>query len=143
MQTLKRPESVLVVVHTPDGQVLMLERASPRGFWQSVTGSLEWGEAPLFAAIRELGEEVGTVDAEIRDLKETRRFPILPAWRARYAPDVAENVEHWFAAQVSQPFSPALSEHADARWLPWREAAALASSWTNREAIETLFGGLM
>ncbi len=54
----KRPESVLVVVHTAD-QVLLLERVRPAGFWQSVTGSLEAGETASQAAIRELGEETG------------------------------------------------------------------------------------
>ncbi len=35
----KRPVSVLVVVHDPQGQVLLIERADQPGFWQSVTGS--------------------------------------------------------------------------------------------------------
>jgi dATP pyrophosphohydrolase len=40
----KIPISVLVVVHTPDLQVLLLERADRPGFWQSVTGSQDEGE---------------------------------------------------------------------------------------------------
>jgi len=58
-KSCKRPESVLVVVYTRAGEVLMLRRTSPRGFWQSVTGSLEWGELPAHAAARELYEETG------------------------------------------------------------------------------------
>ena len=32
----KIPESVLVVIHTPDLQVLLIERTDPPGYWQSV-----------------------------------------------------------------------------------------------------------
>ena len=38
---MKLPLSVLVVVHTAQREVLLLERAARPGFWQSVTGSLE------------------------------------------------------------------------------------------------------
>ncbi|HUH00249.1 MAG TPA: NUDIX domain-containing protein, partial [Gammaproteobacteria bacterium] len=55
----KRPISVLVVVHTRSGEVLLLERIQPPGWWQSVTGSLEAGETPWDAAVRELHEETG------------------------------------------------------------------------------------
>jgi dATP pyrophosphohydrolase len=57
----KLPESVLVVVHTVDLSVLLLERADtaePR--WQSVTGSREPDDVDLHAtARRELAEETG------------------------------------------------------------------------------------
>ena len=53
----RRPESVLIVIHTEGGEFLLLERRRPPGFWQSVTGSLEWGEFADRAARREvLGE---------------------------------------------------------------------------------------
>ena len=46
---MKLPLSVLVVVHTASLQVLLLERASRAGFWQSVTGSLDRVDEPLAA----------------------------------------------------------------------------------------------
>ena len=55
----RRPESVLVVVHTPELDCLLLERVEPRGFWQSVTGTLRWAETPAECAARELAEETG------------------------------------------------------------------------------------
>ena len=134
----KRPESVLVLVYTAAGEVLLLRRRTPEDFWQSVTGSLEWGETPTQAARRELFEETGLEAGDaLIDCNTRNRFPILPAWRARYAPDVAENLEHVF--RIAFPARPAIrldpAEHLEYRWLGRDAAAALASSYTNRDAI--------
>ena len=138
----KRPESVLVVVHT-GADVLLLERLQPKGFLQSVTGSLEAGESPVDCARRELAEEIGLgVTDGLRDLDLVQRFPIAPAWRHRYAPDVKQNLEHAFALRVDTTFEPKLSasEHIAYRWLTAGRAAGLATSWTNRDAIRRVFG---
>ena len=50
----KQPVSVLVVIHTPALEVLILERAGSTGLWQSVTGSREGDEAPAATALREV-----------------------------------------------------------------------------------------
>jgi dATP pyrophosphohydrolase len=132
----KRPESVLVIVCTMQGEALMLRRVDPPDFWQSVTGSLHWGETAAAAARRELHEETG-IDLEPIDCHASHRFSILPAWRARYAPDVVTNLEHVFRVVCSDHFVITLNprEHGDYRWLPRESAAVLASSWTNREAL--------
>jgi dATP pyrophosphohydrolase len=39
MSDFKIPESVLVVIHTPALDVLLIRRADAAAFWQSVTGS--------------------------------------------------------------------------------------------------------
>lgn len=132
----KRPESVLVVVCTTAGDVLMLQRRQPAGYWQSVTGSLEWGEAPEAAAVRELFEETG-LQLPVTDCRQTNRFPIHPAWRARYAADVTANVEHVFRVECSEQPVVILNEdeHTAYRWLGRDAAARLAGSRTNREAI--------
>ncbi|HEX7234410.1 MAG TPA: NUDIX domain-containing protein, partial [Nitrosospira sp.] len=55
----KIPISVLVVIHTPDMQILLLERADHPGYWQSVTGSRNPGETLVQTAVREVAEETG------------------------------------------------------------------------------------
>ena len=135
----KRPESVLVVVYTRTGKVLLLKRADDPDFWQSVTGSLLWEETePRQAAARELREETGLRAAEgLQDLQLTNRYPILPRWRPRYAPEVTENTEYAFALELPEEIlitvNPA--EHASHGWFTFGEAAGKAASWTNREVI--------
>lgn len=138
----KRPVSVLVVVYTRAGEALLLERRVPPGYWQSVTGSLRRGEAPATAARRELMEETGLGGAGLVDCRMRNRFRILPEWHHRYAPRVRYNTEHVFKLEVLRRRAVTLNprEHVACRWLPWPEAARLAASETNRNAIRVICG---
>ncbi len=141
----KIPESVLVVIHTPDLQVLMLERADRPGFWQCVTGSKDSpGEDLLSTACREVEEEtgirVGSPEVPIQALHDwalANVYEIYPVWRHRYAPGVTHNTEHVFGLTVPAGTAVRLAprEHLQYRWLPWREAADLCFSPSNAEAI--------
>jgi dihydroneopterin triphosphate diphosphatase len=139
----KIPRSVLVVVHTPDLQVLMMERAGWKDFWQSVTGSVASESEPLRdTAVREVKEETG-LDAlryDLRDWGVENRFEIFRKHQSRYAPGVTHNTEHVFSLEVPAPVAVTLdpSEHLGYKWLPWREAAEMTISWTNRDAILAL-----
>ncbi len=136
---MKKPVSVLVLIHTPALEVLLLERAVHPGFWQSVTGSQEGAEPLLGTAVREVAEETGIV-ARQEDLSNWRlvnRYEIFPAWRHRYPPGVTENTEHVFSLMLPSP-RPVLvapGEHLGHLWLPWQEAAGMVFSWSNRDAI--------
>ena len=133
---------MLVVVYTSQGDVLQLRRREPADFWQSVTGSLNPGESPLAAARRELREETGlAADADLTDTGVINRYPIHPAWRHKYAPEVRENVEHVFTLALPErvPVHISQSEHLEYTWLPYAEAAARAGSATDRAAILGLF----
>jgi dATP pyrophosphohydrolase len=139
----KLPVSVLVVVHTAELEVLLLERAARPGFWQSVTGSLDQADEPLAAAAaREVREETGldAANAQLFALGVSYTFEIYTQWRHRYAPGVLYNTEHVFGLRLPrrQEITLAPREHVAYAWLPWREAAARCFSWSNRDAIVLL-----
>jgi len=135
----KRPVSVLVVVHDPELNILLLERAAHPGYWQSVTGSQEGDESLRATALREVAEETGLTVApgNLRDGRLANRFEIFTEWRDRYPAGVTHNTEHVFSLRVpaGTPATPATGEHRAWRWLPWRAAAAACFSWSNRDAI--------
>jgi dATP pyrophosphohydrolase len=141
--SFKRPESVLVVVYTRARECLLLERAHPRGFWQSVTGSLRWGETPAEGAARELDEETGLAATGLHDARVQREFPILPAWRARYSPGDAINREHLFYLELAEPEPVRIHphEHVAYEWSSFDVGMKKVGSWTNREALERLQRG--
>ncbi len=138
----KIPVSVLVVIHTPDLQVLLLERADRPGFWQSVTGSQNEGETLVQTAQREVSEETG-LDASrfgLTDWAKQNEFEIYQRWRGRYAPGITHNTEHVFSLRVPHvmPVTLAAREHLRYEWLPWRPAADKVFSWSNADAIREL-----
>ena len=139
MSGYKQPVSVLVVIHTTDLEVLLLERADHPGYWQSVTGSCEAGETLLETAIREVREETG-LDAHqyaLSDWQSQNVYEIYPQWRYRYAPGITSNTEHVFGLQLPHRIAVRLApgEHLNFQWLSWQEAAEKVFSPSNRAAI--------
>lgn len=159
----KIPESVLVIIHTAELEVLLIERTGNPGFWQSVTGSKNTPDEPLIeTAVREVQEETGIrIDAampeprsclpapdltgnrhrippmQLRDWQLSNVYEIYPVWRYRYAPGVTKNTEHVFSLLVPRAIPVVLApcEHVDHIWLPYREAADKCFSPSNAEAI--------
>ncbi len=143
MNRPKLPVSVLVVIHTPALEVLLIERAARPGFWQSVTGSIDRPDEPLEdAAVREVFEETGIDVPRDRLVRwdVMRTFEIYPQWRHRFAPGTTHNDEHMFSLEIpaAVPVRLAPDEHTAWQWLPSKEAADKCFSWTNREAIQML-----
>lgn len=143
--TYKIPESVLVVIHTPALEVLLINRADAPDFWQSVTGSKDYaGEALEQTAVREVFEETGIdcrpgtpLHAGLRDWGLENVYDIYPRWLHRYEPGVLRNTEHVFGLRVPEGTPVTLNprEHTGYRWLPWRAAADACFSPSNAEAI--------
>lgn len=136
----KIPESVLVVIHTVDLQVLVMERADKKNFWQSVTGSKNSLEETDFAtAAREVKEETGLDVAlfKLTDWHLKNVYEIYPIWRHRYAPGVTHNTEHVFGLTLPHPVPITLAqrEHSQFKWLPYQAAADVCFSSSNAEAI--------
>ncbi|GIX23403.1 MAG: NUDIX pyrophosphatase [Caldimonas sp.] len=141
----KIPQSVLVVIHSPALEVLLLERADRPGYWQSVTGSKERLDEPLVqTCIREVAEETGIVIGSeavpmtnLVDWGLRNVYEIYPVWRHRYAAGVTHNTEHVFGLRVPRdtPIRLAPREHLQYVWLPWREAADRCFSPSNAEAV--------
>lgn len=139
MLGFKKPVSVLVLIHTPQMEVLLLERAAHPGFWQSVTGSQENDEALRDTARREAQEETGIIAAPeaLIDWHLSNGYEIFREWRHRYPEGVSHNLEHVYSLCVPRdtPIVTAPDEHLAYLWLPWREAADKVFSWSNRDAI--------
>jgi dihydroneopterin triphosphate diphosphatase len=150
----KIPESVLVVIHAANLDVLLIERVDKPGYWQSVTGSKDRNDEPLVeTAVREVFEETGirivgrdtalqasptAVSRDnLSDWELSNVYDIYPVWRHRYAPGVTKNTEHVFGLLVPRdiPVTLAPREHLNHMWLPYREAADKCFSPSNAEAI--------
>jgi dihydroneopterin triphosphate diphosphatase len=142
MENYKIPISALVLIHTANLQVLLMERADKAGFWQSVTGSIELNESPREAAIREVKEETGlnALDFDFQDWHASNEYEIYPHWRNRYAPGTIKNTEHLFGLCLPNPLPVKLApaEHLRYEWVDWREAAQRVFSWTNIDALKRL-----
>ena len=135
----KRPESVMVVVHTLN-EVLLIKRADHDCFWQSVTGSIEYGEKAKNTAKRELFEETGIEGQLLRETGIRRSYDILPQWRYKFPPGVTRNAENLFFCSLKQRVDIVLDqrEHTDYQWLKFSDGIELAWSWTNKLAIMQL-----
>lgn len=141
----KIPESVLVVIHTPALDVLLIRRADHADFWQSVTGSKDQIDEPLGeTAAREVAEETGIVvgsklvpPSALFDWQYSIEYEIYPQFRHRYAEGVIHNTEHWFSLEVPEQLEVTLAprEHTAFLWLPYEEAASRCFSSSNADAI--------
>ncbi|MFZ4284865.1 dihydroneopterin triphosphate diphosphatase [Variovorax sp. HJSM1_2] len=145
----KIPQSVLVVIHTPAREVLLIRRADVRHtsvpHWQSVTGSKDFVDEPFAqTAVREVLEETGIdcrpgspLAAGLQDWALENIYEIYPEWRYRYAPGVVLNTEHVFGLKVPAGTSIQLTprEHSAFQWLPYQQAAQQCFSASNAEAI--------
>lgn len=135
----KRPESVMVVVHTTD-EVLLIKRVDHENFWQSVTGSIEQNEQAEQTAVRELYEETGIKNKSLRKTGIRRYYNILEEWRYKFPPGITRNAENLFFCPLQEKTIVVLDEreHSDYQWVDFSTGIELAWSWTNKLAIMQL-----
>ena len=136
---------MLVVIHSDELDVLLLERTDAPGFWQSVTGSKDsLAESLVETCVREVAEETGIAIGSaavplgnLVDWQLANVYDIYPQWQHRYAAGVTRNTEHVFGLRVPRDIAvrPAPREHLRHEWLEWRAAADRCFSPSNAEAI--------
>jgi len=127
---LRQPLTVLVYPVRPAGdgrswEYLLLRRTSEReGFWQGVTGALEYSESLEEAAQRELLEETGLIPDELVKIDYCYTFSLEDRWRHLYPSSVAEITEHVFLAFIHTNAEPKIDpkEHDRWTWCSFEEA---------------------
>jgi 8-oxo-dGTP pyrophosphatase MutT (NUDIX family) len=115
-------------------EILTLRRA-PRvtraGSWETVHGTIEPGETPVQASVRELREETGFAPERFYNLSRTDAFYLHTSDELMMIPV--------FAAFVAAGAEPRLSaEHDGAAWLPAVEAARRFAWPRERRAVEDI-----
>ena len=116
-------------------RVLILRYGEAKGgFWQPVTGSVEEGETPQEAALREAHEETGAaVPSEA--LVDTGYEFEFEAWGKRYR-------EFAFGLRVPDESVTLSHEHQDYRWCSESEAFRMIRWETNKEGLRRLIARL-
>jgi putative (di)nucleoside polyphosphate hydrolase len=106
-----------------EGHVLAIERADIEGAWQLPQGGLEESEEPLRAAYREIAEETGLQESDLRFVKACSELLVyeLPP-DARREKTGRGQVLYWFLfGFAGNPQRVAASNHEARgwRWMPF------------------------
>jgi putative (di)nucleoside polyphosphate hydrolase len=111
---------VVAVVRRADGKVLAFERSDHSGEWQLPQGGVERGETNLEAVWRELGEETGLGDQDVRLIDEYDGWTVYT-----WPPEMHRNgrlgqVHRWFFFEpLSDSITPTPdgTEFRDWKWM--------------------------
>ena len=99
------------------------------GAWESVHGSIEPGETPVAAALRELLEEAGLVPARLYNLSRVEAF-------YRHQQDLVALIPVFVALVPAGAGVRLSAEHDAFEWLPPAEAMARMAWPRERRALE-------
>ncbi len=128
-----------MVIYDTNYRVLVLQRKDDPDFWQSVTGTIEFGERALETAYREVSEELGIglseESGQIRDCQRMNQFKIRPEWQHRFPPNIVFNTENVFSLCITGKEEITLTEHLQYQWLTKESAMKKVWSTSNMQAI--------
>jgi 8-oxo-dGTP pyrophosphatase MutT (NUDIX family) len=112
-----------VLIHVRRGDEFLVAHRTPEsgGYWHTIAGGVEPGEAVHVAALRELWEETGLSADELQPLGEFAY--VREPWEEEAGLRVQVRA---FLVDVEQSWEPELNEeHDEYRWLEREEAAEL------------------
>lgn len=125
--------NVGIVLQDERGQVLVFERSNQPGSWQFPQGGIEPREDRRAAALRELREETGLTEQDVRIEGELGRwlaYEIPIELRSRKTG--LGQVQWWFVARLTDGRALAslpAGEFTDREWINWDEAIERAASF--------------
>jgi putative (di)nucleoside polyphosphate hydrolase len=116
-----------------EGHVLAIERGDTAGAWQLPQGGLEASEDPLRAAYREVAEETGIQEAELKFVKACSELLVyeLPP-DARREKTGRGQVLYWFLFRIRGNHSRTTRRNRESRgwrWMPFRRVITGVTSF--------------
>jgi len=130
---VKRPPiyfraGVGAVIADSRGRVLIGERRDHRGAWQFPQGGIEDGEEPEDAVFREIKEETGLVQRELRLVARHPQWLCYEVPRARRSWKTGlGQAQRWFLFRLRKRTAPELAPHPEFRRYSWVSFATAVS----------------
>lgn len=131
-----------MVVRRGNGDVLAFERGDVAAAWQLPQGGLQAGETPVVAAWRELKEETGLGEDDVRLVGEHPRWTVYELPVALRKGSRLGQAHRWFFFEASDDGltpTPDDREFVRWRWLPPQELIATVVDF-RRPGYEEVLG---